>query len=157
MTTNFRNLINLRFTHAAALARAVDTLRSHDVFGGIEPTEDNAVDIGKSFLLQILSGKCPVVPQTIKDTTGIAHRASEIKFVEGEPACIEAFHTIIMDHSARITLKRKTDEFDLETNKDLNDLLWSEDRHTMIMLEGVPRHGTDCGCEVCEEFNDQTN
>lgn len=149
--TDFRTLVNLRFTHAAALARAINTLKSHDVFGGIAATESNARDIAISFLSEILSGKCPVVPEAINSTEGIAHR-KDINFVDGENACIEAFQTIVMGHATRQQLRRDYLALDLESNKDINDLLWDKSLgqpDSGASLQYSANHKSSCTCQDC--------
>lgn len=172
MSHDFRSVVALQFAHAAALARALKTLKSHDVFGGIPVSESNARDIGICFLPEILKGKCPVVNSDIKTIEGLDHKRDQVTFLEGESPCIEAFNVIIMDHSARVTLSRALDTFKLETNKDVHDLLWSDDRGTKFSLEQAgnkkakregtnmpetllpahPEHLLGCGCENCEDL-----
>lgn len=154
MSDNFRSVVSLQFSHAASLARALKTLKSHDVFGGIPVTADNARDIGTSFLSEILEGKCPQVNLSITSIEGLVHRHDQVTFLEGESACIEAFNTIIMEHSARITLRRELSKFRLETNKDVNDLLWKDDAGTKQAIELSPHHGLSCDCETCEDMKD---
>lgn len=154
--TDFRTLIDLRFTHAAALARAINTLHSHDVFGGCDATEANARDIGTSFLSEILSGKCPVLPKTLTTVEGLMHKQDQVSFVEGENACIEAFHTIIMGHSVRNTLRIEYQSLNLESNKDMHDLLWSNaqeknaGQEALVSLQGDSNHKSSCVCKDCQ-------
>ncbi|QQO90482.1 hypothetical protein pEaSNUABM5_00340 [Erwinia phage pEa_SNUABM_5] len=154
MSDNFRSVVSLQFSHAASLARALKTLKNHCVFGGLEVTESNARDIGTSFLSEILEGKCPIVDASITSIDGLAHRRDKVTFDEGESACIEAFNTIIMEHSARVTLRRELSKFRLETNKDVNDLLWKDDAGTKQAIELSPHHGLSCDCETCEDMKD---
>lgn len=155
MSHDFRSVLALQFQHAAALARALKTLKSYDVFGGVPVTEGNATDIGICFISEILQGHCPVLNPAIKTVEGLDHKRDQVTFLEGESACIEAFNVIIMDHSARITLRRAFDTFRLETNKDINGLLWNDDKATEFQLNrAAPKNkliqrDDDCGCVNC--------
>lgn len=152
MTNKFRSIVSLQFMHAAALARALYTLKHHCVFGGLEVTESNARDIGTSFLLEILDGKCPIVDASITSIDGLAHRRDKVTFEEGCNACIEAFNVVIMDHAPRVTLRRELDNFKLETNKDVNDLLWTDDASTkqaLTSLQHSANHKASCTCVDC--------
>jgi len=152
MSSNFRTLLALKFSHAAALARALDTLKSHDVFGGIPVSESAARDIGTCFITDILEGKCPQISQDINTVEGLDHLRNKVTFIEGQNACIEAFNVIIMDHSARVTLTRALSHFKLESNKDMHDLLWADDKATHGAITTTPHHGISCDCETCEDL-----
>lgn len=101
--TNFRAVLELRFSHAAALARAIYTLKSHAVFGGIEPNEATAFAIGQLFLDEILQGKCPLVPDVVTSIDKLQHGV-DVTFVSHANACIEAFNTVLMGYATRTAL-----------------------------------------------------
>lgn len=110
-----RDLINLRFSYAASLSRALYTLNSHQVFGACPPTIKIATELAHLYLDEILLGLCPVVNPDVSNPEVIG-REENISFHSNYNACIDAFQTVIMDKAARETLLVEY------TNRDLNNI-----------------------------------